>query len=118
MEAPVLPKSWGEITIRQFVEIDGWIKSTNLDPLTKELHILACLTGQPVEYFDAFTLTDVYRMMGEVSFLYSIETIDKRIPVFVELQGREYDFKPDVRAITAGQFIDLSSFVKDSEKIY
>jgi hypothetical protein len=106
-----LPKSWDDISIRQFTELTR-VKELNLDPIEQMANLISILSGESFEVISRLTLDSLKKAYSCVSFIDTIEFSGKVIPK-ITIDGVEYIASLDIRKITAGRYIDLKEFTKD-----
>ena len=106
-----LPKSWNELTVGDFIKIVPIINNQDYENNLERLIDIACaLTGKPVA---DMSMNEI----AALSFLSDPGKIETRLPRFFYLKGKFYKPITDFRNITGGQYIDLSSYCKNQDKI-
>jgi hypothetical protein len=108
-----IPKSFNDLTVRQFQEATQIIKDEP-DLLERHIKLIACLTGNTVEWVEAHTPKQIGEMAKAMDFL-SEPKIEKRIVRWFVLKNKI--FKPILKAesLTAGQVLSLKTFEEKSQ---
>jgi hypothetical protein len=109
-----LPKSWKEITIKQFVECQGILLDTNVDIIEREVMYLSTLSGETIDTIESLPLNKIKEYVKAMEFLKTLpEGKDwEKLPKYFRLKGRTFYFDYDITKIRGGQYVDFMSFMK------
>lgn len=117
-----LPSKWSDVKIIDFIKIQQIIKDksfeqeyedTALCEFERFLHLVAILSDEDVSNIRKIDLSELGKIKGAIDFIFHPEQIEKRLPQFFKHHGKYYRVVSDVRKLTAGEYIDLSTYTKD-----
>ena len=117
-----LPSKWSDIKILDFIKIQNIIKDKSFDDeyedktlceFERELHIIAALSGEDISIVKSLDLKSLGQIRKAIDFIYHPELIEKRVPQYFLHHGKYYKVITDVRKLSAGEYIDLSTYTKD-----
>lgn len=106
-----IPKSWSEVTIKQF--LDTYSISTSkviTDPLERSLHTISAMAGITYKEVEALPITKIHEYNAQLSFLSELPS--ERLPLSFTLDGTKYKAMIFHNEMTAAQFIDYCSVCK------
>lgn len=108
-----LPRSFNDLTVRQFQQATEIINSEP-DLLERHIKLIACLTGNSIEWVESHTPKKLGEMAKQMDFLVKPD-LDKRIQKWVLIGKRIY--KPILKAdqLSAGQVLSLKTFEEKSK---
>lgn len=106
-----LPKSWNDITIKNFVESYDILLDNTYDIIEKNLYLLSVLSGEPVSYFESLPISKLKEAVARVQFLNDLKSINTKLPVTFNLGNRIFDVTHDPRKLIGGQYIDLMNIL-------
>lgn len=106
--------NWNELTVGKWQEIIA-AESIGFDWYEKDLRMLSILEGIPFEDVKKRTIGDNKIQKDKMSFLN--ETPTDQVKEFFTIEGVEYHANIRVEDKTAGQFIDLTEFTKENDKV-
>jgi len=104
-----LPKSFKEITVRQYQVVCDLLINKKIDQLDKEVAIIAALSGKTVAEIEALPLDKLRKAILLTSFL-STPNITTEFKKYVVVKGRVYKAIPFAQKLTAGQYVSLKAF--------
>jgi hypothetical protein len=108
----VIPETLNEITLDQFLKFQKVIKA---EDITEDILCLAMVTifcKLTVEQARNIEIKDYNEIVLQLS------EVLKQEPKFIQrfsLEGMEFGFIPNLDSITAGEYIDLDTYLKDEE---
>lgn len=102
---------WSEITVRQFQEYKKQVtpEFAKAKPVQSMIRTVAIMTDMALEDVESMTLKDLELTFAEVVKLLD-KRMDTRLKPFIMIEGVEYGFHPQVRKMTAGEWVDLDTF--------
>lgn len=104
----VIPKNYNELTVRQFQLCDEIIRNES-DVLERHIKLVACLSGNSIEWVESHTPKQIAEWVKDLSFL-SNPKVDKKIPKYVLANKRVYRPYNDASKFSAGQVIALKVY--------
>jgi hypothetical protein len=110
-----LKTSWDGITIKDYMNYKCILDDRNISDFEKQLEILALLLNVDRKEMNDWPANQVTPLFEKMKFLSQQPTAP--IEPYYDINGRKFELIMDVTKITAGQFIDLSHYTKDSELI-
>lgn len=110
-----LPKSWNDITLKQFIEVCE-INEVDMDYLDKEIAILAILANVEQIEIESLSIIEIKEASRSIRFIYSKPEL-KGIKQYIWLGFNKYKINNDVKSISGGEYIDLTSLTKEPKEI-
>lgn len=107
-----LPKSWGEVTIEQYLKVHTIVK-TIADPIERGIHIIAALSGSTFKEVEQLKVAQLNGYVAQLHFLSELPT--ERLPLQFKLGGKRYKALIFQHEMTAAQFIDYSSVCRQAQ---
>lgn len=117
-----LPSKWSDVKIIDFIKIQQIIKDKSFEQEYEDatlceferfLHLVAILSDEDVSVIRQIDLSELGKIRTALDFIFHPEQIEKRLPQFFKHKGKYYRVVSDVRKLTAGEYIDLSTYTKD-----
>lgn len=108
-----IPKSWKEITIRQFIRVDEAIKAEYDEPIDQHIAIIAAVCNVSVDDILRLDKNELPKIVESLSFLHNLDSISTKWPKWFVINGRVFKPVQKLDKLTAGQYIDLMTFAKD-----
>lgn len=117
-----LPSKWSDIKIIDFIKIQQIIKDKSFEEEYEDetlceferfLHLIALLSDKDVTEIKQLDLDSLSKIRTALNFIYHPEQIEKRLPEYFLHHGKYYKVIKDVRKLSAGEYIDLSTYTKD-----
>lgn len=102
-----IPKSWADVTIAQFNEINRLDKSDEMDYLVSSISVLC---GLSVENVESLTLSQLRAIGQKMTFL---QTMPEKFVNYFKIKGNTYFVDCNIAHISAGQYIDLNKYIED-----
>ena len=100
---------WDKLSVGQFITLYDIDASSNLNIIEKQQKMLAVIDGKNEDDYDDYKYRDLMREYGEkLSFFNSIPETK---PVdYLQVGENRYKFCYELHEITAGQYIDITTF--------
>jgi len=105
-----IPQSWEHITIKQFSELYA-LKSLEQDHIDYMIDVVMITCKLKYHEVSSLSLVQLKDIFGKLSFIES-EPIKDKIVDRYESQGIMYVAQRDISKISAGQYIDLKTFIE------
>lgn len=97
--------------------LEKYLALREIDLMQEEIDIqsemLAILNSCTVDEILNLKLDEYHKLVGEMSFLAEEPKPIKSIPREIVVNGKKYSVIKDAREMTAGQFIDYQTYIKD-----
>ncbi len=110
-----LPSSWEHITVKQFIEINA-LKSKGFEDFEISVDLLAILSGIERQKIEQLSFQDFTKINHSLSWMANFNLEDK-VEQEVVINERTYRAELDIRKISAGQYIDLKTYIKEPKEI-
>lgn len=111
-----LPKSFDELTVGQYQEINLIIQENN-DPIERHIKLLACLGNTTIEEVEKHTPKQIKEFVKAVEFVYAPDTISKEIVKRFVLKNRLVGPVIGAEKLTAGQILTLKHLEKEDNLV-
>jgi hypothetical protein len=100
---------WDKLSVGQFITLYDIDASSNLNVIEKQQKMLAVIDGKNEDDYDDYKYRDLMREYGEkLSFF---NNIPETKPVdYLQVGDNRYKFCYELHEITAGQYIDITTF--------
>jgi len=115
---PKLPTSWKKISLKTYVELDRIIKDNTLNTSEKDIEVLALLFGKARSDILGLPFNIRHELLQKIQFLNNLDSIK---PLRLSkgfrflIKGRRFEITLNATELTGGQYIDLMTFLKDTE---
>lgn len=108
---------WSNISIRQYQNICREQNEDYPDDLERSIGLLSCLTGKSIDHYqNDIPVSQLKKELEKVTFLnFAPEKIKLHSKIRVGKRFFKFNFK--INTISAGNYIDLTTYVKSQEKI-
>lgn len=105
----MIPTKWSDLTVGDFIKIMPVLNSTEYDNnIEKLIDVAAILSGG---------LNQSISEISKLNFLSDLSSLETKVPKYFYFKGKFYKPVTNFRSIIGGQYIDLSSYCKEQEKI-
>ena len=104
--------NYKDLTLEKYLQLRD-IDITELEPLDIQAQMIAILSDMTEDEVLDLSLPEYQRLVGEMLFLNEEPVPIKTIPKELTIGGRKYSVLKNAREMTAGQFIDYQSYIKD-----
>lgn len=106
----VVPTSWSEVTLRQFIEISK-VPELGFSDEDASLRVLSILTG--VDDTDLMNLDISYLKKITLTASFVGKEVPKyKLPVSIKIKGNRYEVNYSTNKLIAGEYIDLQDYIK------
>lgn len=105
----IIPKSWNEITISKWKELNSVQSDSELTTLIERISILADRDPSEVR---SLPVREFNEISSQLSWLG--EDIPNNINLKLEIGGKKYGMIPDLNFISTGEFVDIENWKSDS----
>jgi hypothetical protein len=106
-----LPKSFDELTVGQYQEINIIIQE-NDDLLERHLKILACLGNTTIEEVEKYTPKEIQGFVKSIEYVYAPDTINKELVKRTVVKDRLVGPVLGAEKLSAGQVLTLKHLEK------
>lgn len=103
-----LPKSWSEVKVKTWRELNGIQSDSEMSVLIQRLSILADVDQEQIR---RLSIPEFNKLVTEASFM--SEELKPEPVLRFDIAGKRYGMIPDLNFITTGEFIDVEQFKKD-----
>lgn len=108
-----LPRSFNELTVRQFQEASRIIKFED-DLLERHIQLIALLTNQTIDWVESHTPAQVGEMAKQMDFLVKPE-VNKKVKSFIVQNKRIYKPILEMNKINWGQIKTIKTLTEKEE---
>jgi hypothetical protein len=106
-----IPTKLDEVTIGTFIKIAKLEQPQDAEgQLDHNIKVLSLLTGEPEDVFLELTPAQLSHIISKITFLKNLP--EAKAVNTIKLNGKTYKANLLVTELTAGQYIDLSEFIK------
>lgn len=109
-----LPNKWSEVSLKKYIQIVE-VSAVDMNELDKHVKILSILSGESEDKILDLSLTEVKGFIRDISFIYT-KPEGGTLKKCRKLGGNKFDINYNLKNITGGEYIDLTSYVKDPLK--
>jgi hypothetical protein len=107
-----IPTKLNEVTIGTFIKIAKLEASEDPEQiLDRNIKILSLLTGEGEDVFLELTASQLAELVGKITFLNELP--EPKAINQIKVNGKLYQANLLISELTAGQYIDLSEFIKN-----
>lgn len=109
-----LPKDWGQVTLKQYIKLSKI--DPELEDMDRHVKTISILSGEPeIKVWD-LSLSFIKQAIAKTKFIYS-QPESKGVRTSIRIKGNRFHIDNNVRHICGGEYIDLTSFLKEKDKI-
>lgn len=101
----------GDLTVGQFQQLYSIINDKNLEPIDREIQIIALVENRKIEEVEALEIPVLKRKVIEYSDFSSLELDREKLPAWVIINRKIYSVCMSEAQMTGAQFIDFSHFL-------
>jgi len=112
-----LPTSWEAVNLKQFAALQNKLQQEDVDVIEKYIDIISILSNEKPSIISKMPLDALRKAIEYISFINELPK-ETKIKNIIEINGQIYSGVLDVTKLTAGQYIDIKTFCKDSELIF
>lgn len=107
------PKNWHTLTIDEFQKVHTIIDTDYETEADRQIALVAALSQTQEEKVLRWPLEKIKAAVNEISFIYDLSTLPTKLSKFALVGKRLYTIEHDIRKLSAGQYIDFTSFAKE-----
>jgi hypothetical protein len=100
---------WDKLSVGQFISLYDIETNQNLNVVERQTKMLAIIEGKHEDDYDTMKYRQLIQDFGEKLQFFNIMPECKAVD-YIEVNGRRYKFCFELTEITAGQYIDISTF--------
>jgi len=112
-----LPISWEAVNLKQFAALQSKLQQEDTDAIERYIDIISILSNEKPSLIMKMPIDDLKKAIDYISFINELPK-ETRIKNIIEINGQTYRGIIDVTKLTAGQYIDIKTFCKNSELIF
>ena len=112
-----LPISWEAVTLKQFAALQSKLQQEDTDAIERYIDIISILSNEKPSLIMKMPIDDLKKAIEYISFINELPK-ETRIKNIIEINGQTYRGIIDVTKLTAGQYIDIKTFCKNSDLIF
>jgi hypothetical protein len=112
-----LPISWEAVNLKQFAALQSKLQQEDTDAIERYIDIISILSNEKPSLIMKMPINDLKKAIDYISFINELPK-ETRIKNIIEINGQTYRGIIDVTKLTAGQYIDIKTFCKNSELIF
>jgi len=105
----------GDLTVKQFQQLSEILNDTTIEPIDRECQIIALVENRPVEEVESMNLVELKNRVKHYSNFDVLDLDKEKLPKFVIINKKLYDVCLSERDMSAGQFVDMCHYIKDSK---
>lgn len=106
---------YSDLTIKQFLNCK-LISEMQTDPIDRNVRLLAEVSGKTVDEIESLPLTE---LKAKLKYLANIEDLGEvgKVKMKFKVKGKSFKVIWKTQELTSGQYIDVSHFTKEPDKI-
>ena len=112
-----LPTTWESVNLKQFAALQNKLQQEDTDVIERYIDIIAILSNEKPSLIMKMPIDALKQAIDYVSFINELPK-ETKIKNIIEVNGQIYKGTLDITKLTAGQYIDIKTFCKDSELIF
>ena len=112
-----LPISWEAVNLKQFAALQSKLQQEDTDAIERYIDIISILSNEKPSLIMKMPIDDLKKAIEYISFINELPK-ETRIKNIIEINGQTYRGIIDVTKLTAGQYIDIKTFCKNSNLIF
>jgi hypothetical protein len=112
-----LPISWEAVNLKQFAALQNKLQQEDTDAIERYIDIISILSNEKPSLIMKMPIDDLKKAIDYISFINELPK-ETRIKNIIEINGQTYRGIIDVTKLTAGQYIDIKTFCKNSDLIF
>lgn len=112
-----LPTTWEAVNLKQFAALQNKLQQEDTDVIERYIDIIAILSNEKPSLIMKMPIDALKQAIDYVSFINELPK-ETKIKNIIEVNGQIYKGTLDITKLTAGQYIDIKTFCKDSELIF
>lgn len=108
--------SYRKLSIAKYDEAKK-IMEKDIDDIDKQVELIACLADMDIDKVYNLPLTKYEELVEKASFLLELPKPKNNFPNKLSIGDRKYSIMKNVEKMTAGQYIDLQTYMKNDMSI-
>ena len=112
-----LPTTWEAVNLKQFAALQSKLQQEDTDAIERYIDIIALLSNEKPSLIMKMPIDALKKAIDYVSFINELPK-ETKIKNVIEINNQVYKGTLDITKLTAGQYIDIKTFCKDSELIF
>jgi hypothetical protein len=112
-----LPTRWQELSIGQYQKAHEVFQTEYEQLIDRHIALVSALSGLPEKKVLELPAQELKDTVAQLSFIHDLSTLSARIPRHILMRGMLFNIQTDLRKLTAGQYIDLTSYTKKGDII-
>ena len=112
-----LPTTWEAVNLKQFAALQSKLQQEDTDAIERYIDIIAILSNEKPSLIMKMPIDALKQAIDYVSFINELPK-ETKIKNVIEINNQVYKGTLDITKLTAGQYIDIKTFCKDSELIF
>lgn len=104
-----------ELTVGQFQQLNVIMNDTNLEPIDRECQIIALVEKRSVEDVEAMPIAELKNRVKHYSDFDILGMDKEKLPSWIVINKKLYTVCLSEKKMSAGQFIDMSHYMKDEK---
>ena len=104
--------SYRKLSIAKYDEAKK-IMGKDIDDIDKQVELIACLADMDIDKVYNLPLTKYEELVEKTSFLHELPKPKNNLPNQLSIGDRKYSIMKNVEKMTAGQYIDLQTYMKN-----
>ena len=112
-----LPTTWEAVNLKQFAALQNKLQQEDTDVIERYIDIIAILSNEKPSLIMKMPIDALKQAIEYVSFINELPK-ETKIKNVIKINNQVYKGTLDITKLTAGQYIDIKTFCKDSELIF
>ena len=112
-----LPTTWEAVNLKQFAALQSKLQQEDTDAIERYIDIIALLSNEKPSLIMKMPIDALKKAIDYVSFINELPK-ETKIKNVIEINNQVYKGTLDITKLTAGQYIDIKTFCKESELIF
>lgn len=112
-----LPTSWEAVNLKQFAALQNKLQQEETDAIEKYIDIISILSNEKPSLIMKMPIDSLKKAIEFINFIHELPK-ETKIKNEFEINGQRYKGTIDITKLTAGQYIDIKTFCKDTENIF
>jgi hypothetical protein len=112
-----LPVTWEAVNLKQFAALQNKLQQEDTDVIERYIDIISILSNEKPSIIMKMPINDLKKAIEYISFINELPK-ETKIKNNFEINNQKYIGTLDITKLTAGQYIDIKTFCKDSELIF
>jgi hypothetical protein len=110
-----IPTNWSEVSLKKYIDI-AEINAIDMDEIDKQIKILSILANVNENILLDLNLFNLKQAIKHCQFIYT-PPVSIPIKQYIRIGKHKYSINTNIKEITGGEYIDLTSMVKNKENI-